>query len=99
MIYFLKKEIEDYRLANKKFKYTRKDLMIKMLIDEVERQHKRINFLESKVRIQKMTIIKLEDAIMEKSHRLLLRCTSASIGGRDLVYGRSGFSSKMMMSR
>jgi len=37
--------------------------MIKMLIAEVDRQHLRINFLENKVRDQKMKILKLEDAL------------------------------------
>lgn len=35
--YFLKKEIEDYRSQSKHLKYTKKDLMIRMLIDEVDK--------------------------------------------------------------
>lgn len=60
--------------------------MIKMLIDEIERQHKRINFLENKVRTQKQKIVKLEDAMNERSHRLLLRCTSKNKGHREINY-------------
>lgn len=37
--------------------------MLRMLIDEVEKQHKRIKFLEGKVITQKQTIIKLEDVL------------------------------------
>lgn len=37
MEYFLKKEIENYKNNDKKIKYSKKDLMIKMLIDEVDR--------------------------------------------------------------
>lgn len=48
--YLLKKEIEDYRTQSKHLKYTKKDIMIRMLIDEVDKQHKRITFLEGKVR-------------------------------------------------
>lgn len=45
----MKKEIEVYR-NNQVSITTKKDLMIKMLVDEVERQHKRINFLQGKVK-------------------------------------------------
>ena len=54
--FFLKKELEEYRTTSKHLKYTKKDLMIRMLIDEVDRQHKRISFLEGKVRKQKLKI-------------------------------------------
>ena len=38
MIYYLKKEIEEYRNDNKKITYTsRKDVMIKLLIDELDK--------------------------------------------------------------
>jgi hypothetical protein len=48
--FFLKKEIEEYRNDTKKISYkSRKDIMIKMLIDEVDKQHKRINFMENKI--------------------------------------------------
>ncbi len=48
----IKQELDDYRTHSKQFKNppTKKDMMIKQLIDEVERQHKRITFLESKVK-------------------------------------------------
>jgi len=36
-------------MMNKEVK-TKKDIMIKMLIDEIEKQHKRIHFLENKVK-------------------------------------------------
>jgi hypothetical protein len=45
----LKKEIDEYRTTVKHLNYNKKDLMIRMLIDEVEKQHKRISFLENKV--------------------------------------------------
>jgi hypothetical protein len=48
--YFLKQEIDEYRTMSKHLKFTKKDLMIRMLIDEIDRQHKRIKFLESKVK-------------------------------------------------
>ena len=50
MEFFLKKEIQDYKNNEKTLRHSPKDLMIKMLIDEVDRQHLRINFLEGKVR-------------------------------------------------
>ncbi|CDW78189.1 UNKNOWN [Stylonychia lemnae] len=78
MIYYLKKEIEEYRNDNKKISYTsKKDVMIKLLIDELDKQHKRINFLENKIKDQKARILRMEDAMKQKSHRLLLRCGSA----------------------
>jgi len=50
--------------------------MIKMLMDEVDKQAKRINFLETKVTHQRQQIISLEDALfINRSHRLLLRST------------------------
>jgi len=87
MDYFLRKEIEDYRNNDKKIKYGKKDLMIKMLIAEIDRQHLRINFLERKVREQKTKILKLEDALFDRSHRLLLRCTSSNVKHREIFYG------------
>ncbi|CDW89545.1 UNKNOWN [Stylonychia lemnae] len=86
MQYFLKKEIEEYKNNQKPVKHSPKDLMIKMLIDEVDKQHLRINFLEKKVREQRAKILKLEDALFQRSHRLLLRCTSSSIKNRDYLY-------------
>ena len=63
MIYYLKKEIEEYRNDNKKISYTsRKDVMIKLLIDELDKQHKRINFLENKIKDQKSKLLRMEDA-------------------------------------
>ena len=63
MIYYLKKEIEEYRNDNKKITYTsRKDVMIKLLIDELDKQHKRINFLENKIKDQKSKLLRMEDA-------------------------------------
>lgn len=62
-MYYLKNEIDEYRTTQKHLKYTKKDLMIRMLIDEVEKQHKRISFLEGKVQVQKLKIVKLEDAL------------------------------------
>lgn len=50
MNYFLKQEIDDYRTLSKHLKFNKKDLMIRMLIDEIDRQHKRIRFLETKVK-------------------------------------------------
>lgn len=35
--YFLKNEIDEYRQSAKHLKYTKKDLMIRMLIDEVDK--------------------------------------------------------------
>ena len=79
IMYYLKNEIDEYRTTQKHLKYTKKDLMIRMLIDEVEKQHKRISFLEGKVQAQKLKIGKLEDAVFQnRSHRLLLRCTSSN---------------------
>lgn len=47
--------------------------MIKMLIEELDRQHKRIHFLESKLKEYKAKTLRMEDAIKIHSHRLLLR--------------------------
>lgn len=78
MVYFLKKEIEKYRLDQKKSTYNSKtDMMIKLLLEELDKQHKRIHFLESKIKEQKARILRMEDAMQQKSHRLLLRCGSA----------------------
>ena len=60
--FYLKKEIEEYRNGNKQFA-SRKDMMIKMLIEEVDKQHLRINYLEGKVKDYKCRILKLEDAL------------------------------------
>ena len=38
-------------------------MMIKMLIEEVDKQHLRINYLEGKVKDYKSRILKLEDAL------------------------------------
>jgi hypothetical protein len=35
--FYLKKELEEYRNTSKHLNYTKKDLMIRMLIDEVEK--------------------------------------------------------------
>ena len=38
MDHYLKKEIEDYRNGNKKISYnSKKDIMIKMLLEEIDR--------------------------------------------------------------
>ena len=51
MVYYLKKEIEEYRLDHKRISYSsKKDMMIKLLLEELDRQHKRINFLENKIK-------------------------------------------------
>eukprot|EP00347_Sterkiella_histriomuscorum_P011513 403372167 len=74
MIIILKKEIEDYRSNVKKIQYnSKKDMMIKLLIDELDKQHKRINFFESKIKDYKSQMLRLEDALQVRSHRLLLR--------------------------
>eukprot|EP00347_Sterkiella_histriomuscorum_P022777 403337202 len=74
MIIILKKEIEDYRSNVKKIQYnSKKDMMIKLLIDELDKQHKRINFFESKIKDYKSQMLRMEDALQVRSHRLLLR--------------------------
>ena len=65
--------------------------MIRMLIDEVEKQHKRITFLEKKVKSQKAVIVSLEEVIHKnRSKRLVLRCTSNNKNRREIHYQGSG---------
>ena len=81
--YFLRKEIEEYRNDTKKVSYkSKKDLMIKMLVDEVDRQHKRINFMENKIIQQKARILRMEDVLQQHSHRLLLRTGVKGVVGK-----------------
>jgi len=58
----LKKEIEEYRSGHKQV-ISRKDMMVKMLIEEVDKQHLRINYLEGKLKEYKSRMLKLEDAL------------------------------------
>jgi len=47
---FLKKEIDDFRNLKSAFKYNRKELVMKMMLDEIETSKKRIGVLEEKHR-------------------------------------------------
>ena len=75
---YLRKELEDYRNDLKQVTYTsKKDRMIKMLIEELDKEHLRNNYLREKLREFKARCLKLEDAMQRESHRLLLRFSNS----------------------
>jgi hypothetical protein len=45
----LRRELEEGRGNPAAFQYTKKDLMIRMLMDQIENMHKRVGFLDRKV--------------------------------------------------